>query len=133
MVDFKIDSSGDNQMMLTCPVCEWEGVVYYARKQPVYCSNACKQKAARQRRKAAKEDAIVHGLIKDAFRLYRLSDAQMTRLASYVQRAADYENDIAYDKRHTPEDAIIHSAVWCILSDVASYVERFKNERNNVS
>jgi len=43
------DKEGTNDIYLDCPVCGWQGVVYYSRKPPTYCSDACKQKAYRQR------------------------------------------------------------------------------------
>ena len=43
------DRDGELEYQLECPVCGWFGVVYYTRKPPRFCSNACKQKAYRQR------------------------------------------------------------------------------------
>lgn len=41
---------GSASMILTCPTCGWSGLVYYSHRRPIHCSNACKQKAYRQRR-----------------------------------------------------------------------------------
>lgn len=48
------DTWADNSMWLNCPMCAWEGEVYYSRKSPKYCSDACKQKAYRLNRKKNK-------------------------------------------------------------------------------
>lgn len=55
MKDFKEETGGDNIAWLDCPICEWGGEVYYATKPPTYCSNTCKQKAARLRRQERQE------------------------------------------------------------------------------
>ena len=48
------ERDGENVTFVDCPVCGWAGDVYYNRRLPVYCSNACKQKAYRERRRQAK-------------------------------------------------------------------------------
>lgn len=53
--DFKEEIAGDNVAWLDCPICEWGGEVYFATKPPTYCSNTCKQKAARLRRQEKQE------------------------------------------------------------------------------
>lgn len=45
------DSEGEFEYYLTCPVCGKEGIVMYSKRIPVYCSEACKQKAYRMRKK----------------------------------------------------------------------------------
>lgn len=45
------DTTGQNCMILNCPMCDFQEEVYYATKPPKYCSNACKQRAARKRKK----------------------------------------------------------------------------------
>ena len=49
------DTTGENCMMLDCPMCDFCETVYYNTKQPKYCSNACKQRAARLRKKKKAE------------------------------------------------------------------------------
>jgi len=43
-------ATGPLESFLDCPGCGFYGTVYYTTKIPVYCSNACRQRAARQRK-----------------------------------------------------------------------------------
>lgn len=49
MTNFKT-SKGDLEMWLDCPSCDFSGIIYYKTQSPLYCSQACKQKAYRIRR-----------------------------------------------------------------------------------
>ena len=56
---------GSAAMVLTCPVCGWVGEVRYNRRRPVYCSDACKQRAYRERKNVTSdEDKAVTNLSK---------------------------------------------------------------------
>jgi hypothetical protein len=44
-------SSGDNQAQIDCPGCGETSVVWYATKRPEYCSDACKQRVYRARKR----------------------------------------------------------------------------------
>lgn len=45
------DKDGNLECWLDCPVCGWRGIIYYTRKKPVYCCDACKAKAYRERKR----------------------------------------------------------------------------------
>lgn len=65
--DYKTDDHvGNLETWLTCPVCGWSGIVYYTTKEPTYCSDACRQKAYRQRKNVTSEkDESVTNLARD--------------------------------------------------------------------
>lgn len=48
------DKDGHLEMMLDCPECDFYDVVYYFTQPPTYCSNRCKQRAYRKRKKRNK-------------------------------------------------------------------------------
>ncbi len=55
MTDFKDpDHTGNWEIFLDCPMCDFAEVVYYVTQPPIYCSRACKQRAYRQRKAKAK-------------------------------------------------------------------------------
>lgn len=45
------DRDGHLEMMLDCPECDFFDIVYYTTQPPIYCSDACKQRAYRKRKK----------------------------------------------------------------------------------
>ncbi len=45
------DKDGNLEYWLTCGFCDWQGLVYYVRKPPSYCSDSCKAKAYRKRKR----------------------------------------------------------------------------------
>ena len=50
--DFKDpDHTGDWDIWLDCPECDFTGDVYYTTKPPSYCSPRCRQRARRRRAK----------------------------------------------------------------------------------
>lgn len=70
---------GPLSMVFTCPGCGWEGTIRYTRRQPVYCSNACKQKAYRKRQKD-----------KEAKNVTTEADKAVTNLSKHkIERALD--------------------------------------------
>jgi len=46
------DREGSSVMYLVCPGCDFAGDVWYKTCPPTYCSDACKQRAYRARKKA---------------------------------------------------------------------------------
>jgi len=44
------ETFGEFETWIDCPMCDFEGIVYYNRKQPQYCSDRCKQRAYRRRK-----------------------------------------------------------------------------------
>jgi hypothetical protein len=71
--DYKTDDhAGDWETWLTCPVCGWSGIVYYTTKQPIYCSDACKQKAYRQRKNVTpeKNESVTNFVARDGRGVY---------------------------------------------------------------
>ena len=46
------DRDGQSVLYLTCAGCDWQGDVWYTTCPPRYCSDACKQKAYRERKRA---------------------------------------------------------------------------------
>ena len=49
--DFKDpDHTGNLEMLLDCPMCDFYDIIYYVTQPPMYCSTACKQRAYRQRK-----------------------------------------------------------------------------------
>lgn len=55
MTDFKNpDHTGNLEIWLDCPACDFVGLVFYNTQPPIYCSPACKQRAYRRRKAAQK-------------------------------------------------------------------------------
>ena len=83
-VDFKVETTGDIQMELECPVCGWSGEVYYKKKPPTYCSNACKQKASRIRKKRLNEFSAFSPELAEQFDPRKMLYGQRTAMQSHI-------------------------------------------------
>jgi hypothetical protein len=68
------DQTGNWETYLTCPVCGWSGIVYYTTKEPTYCSDACRQKAYRQRKREnvtpEKNEGVTNFVARDKHGVY---------------------------------------------------------------
>jgi len=49
------DRWGTLETFLVCPECGRSGIVYYKTRRPVYCSDACRQRAYRRRKRQEAE------------------------------------------------------------------------------
>jgi len=52
------DLNGNLDFYLICPVCGRAGIVLYSKRKPVYCSDACRQKAYRERNKKRNKETV---------------------------------------------------------------------------
>lgn len=75
------EREGTATMILDCPTCGWRGLVYYTTRRPVYCKDACKQKAYRQRRAKRNGDAVTKQRGRDKQQIERELDQTLHLLS----------------------------------------------------
>jgi hypothetical protein len=52
------ESEGHLFYHLTCPVCGKSDIILYSKRKPLYCSDACKQKAYRMRKAKRNNEGV---------------------------------------------------------------------------
>jgi len=94
------DENGHLYYHLICPVCGEEGDVLYSKRKPEYCSNACRQKAYRERKKKRNNKPVTK-LTREWDREFRSEHLTAVLRAFYMI----YGYDATIDAQHIAEDA----------------------------
>lgn len=124
--DFKQVGTGEKSMMLACPVCSWYGEVWYNTKPPAQCSNACKQKAKRNRGKYVQEarerKARWQEIIDSRFATDRLYKRELVSLSEFFKETAFKLERTIQTGHCSRQEEIILSSASNIQHDLANFL-----------
>ena len=131
--DFKENINGDSMAWLDCPTCGWSGEIAYQTKPPTYCSNACKQKAARQRKKR-REAALPFAEILDSRLGLNAATHEEVRAIAFHFRALAEREESHRDGSFTREDhRQRHNIAAWLLYDLWSYLYDLAEEKEKTA
>ena len=131
--DHVSNREGNSQLQFTCPVCEWEGIIAYSRKPPTYCTNACKQKAKRQRKaengERQRRADMFYTVVDERFSTRNLDVSQLRQVAEWLKEMSDSQAHTGARFDLDKQTAIAHCATGHLLLDIANWLDDIVDEK----